>query len=218
MWPKLIDLNQSQNSFETHFGIARPILHPRTRGSHVRVARRSVCDSDQESWSVKIVLDRLIAPFRGSWSLDFTGVQRTKRSHASVVPKKVRWSLILVAQNSSWSLDRLQKRTLIAWFHFDPGRKRFYRRCVCDYPLQSHKLAEKQALYADWKPCKCLSRMLKDLHSSFVYPVRFCEANSSHYWALFCSFAAHMTVAWLAIATYWLDLRGNSHGHPCLIF
>ena len=79
----------------------------------------------------------LIAPFRCSWSLDFTGVQRTKHGHASVVSKKVRWSLILVAQNSSWSLDRLQKRTLIAWFHFDPGCKRFYRRCVCDYPLLS---------------------------------------------------------------------------------
>ena len=44
--------------------------------------------------------------------------------------------LILVAQNLSWSLDRLLKRTLIAWFHFDPGRKRFYRRGVCDYPLR----------------------------------------------------------------------------------
>ena len=27
----------------------------------------------------------LIAPFRGSWLLDFTGVQRTKRSHTSIV-------------------------------------------------------------------------------------------------------------------------------------
>ena len=27
------------------------------------------------------------------------------------------------------------KMTLIAWFHFDPGRKRFYRRHVSDYPL-----------------------------------------------------------------------------------
>jgi len=33
-----------------------------------------------ESWSVKIVLDRSV---RGSWLFDFTGVQRTKRSHAS---------------------------------------------------------------------------------------------------------------------------------------
>jgi len=39
--------------------------------------------------------------------------------------------LILVTQNSSWSLDRLLKRTLIAWFHFDPGRRHFYRRHLC---------------------------------------------------------------------------------------
>ena len=92
-----------------------------TRGSHIRVTHRSVCNRDQGSSLVKIVLDCLIAPFRGSWLLDFTGVQRTKRGHASVVFKKVRWSLILVTQNSSWSLDRLQKRMLIAWFHFDPA-------------------------------------------------------------------------------------------------
>jgi len=37
-----------------------------TRGSHIRVACRSICDRDQESRSVKIVLDRVIAPFQGS--------------------------------------------------------------------------------------------------------------------------------------------------------
>ena len=42
---------------------------------------------------------------------------------------------ILFAQNLSWSLDRLLKGTLIAWFHFDPGGKCFYRWCLCDYPL-----------------------------------------------------------------------------------
>jgi len=104
-----------------------------------RLACRSVCDRDQKSWSVKIVLDRLIAPFRGSWSLDSTGVQRTKCSHAAKYLRKCVDRLILVAQNSSWSLDRLQKRTLIAWFHFDPGRKRFYSRRVCDYPLWGTK-------------------------------------------------------------------------------
>ena len=31
-----------------------------TRGGHIHVACRSVCDQDQESWSVKIVLDRLM--------------------------------------------------------------------------------------------------------------------------------------------------------------
>ena len=64
---------------------------PYPRGSHIYVTCRSVCDCDQESWSVKIILDRLITPFRGFWSLDFTGVQRTKCSHASVVSKKVHW-------------------------------------------------------------------------------------------------------------------------------
>ena len=104
---------------------------PPSRGGHIHVAF-AIGINNLDRWK-----SSLIAPFRCSWSLDFTGVQRTKHGHASVVSKKVRWSLILVAQNSSWSLDRLQKRTLIAWFHFDPGCKRFYRRCVCDYPLLS---------------------------------------------------------------------------------
>ena len=43
--------------------------------------------------------------------------------------------LILVTQNSSWSLDWLLKRTLITWFHFDPGCKHFYKQRLCDYPL-----------------------------------------------------------------------------------
>ena len=43
--------------------------------------------------------------------------------------------LILVAQNSSWSLARLLKRALISWFYFDPGSKRFYKRRLCDYPF-----------------------------------------------------------------------------------
>jgi len=43
-----------------------------TRSSHIHIACRSVCDWNQEFWSVKIVLDHLITPFRGSWSLDYT--------------------------------------------------------------------------------------------------------------------------------------------------
>ena len=62
-------------------------------GSYICVTCRSIYDRDQESWLVKIVLDNLIAPFQGSWSLEFTGVQRTKCSHASLVSKKVRWSV-----------------------------------------------------------------------------------------------------------------------------
>jgi len=51
-----------------------------SRGSHMHVACRSACDQDEESWSVKIVFDRLIAPFRGSRSLDSMRLQRTKGS------------------------------------------------------------------------------------------------------------------------------------------
>ena len=72
-----------------------------TRGSHICVACRSVYDRDPKTRSVKIILDHLIAPFRGSWLLDFMGFQRTKHSHASVVSKKVHQSVDLVAQNLS---------------------------------------------------------------------------------------------------------------------
>ena len=79
-----------------------------SRGSHIRVTCRSICDCDHESWSVKIVLDHLIALFWGSWSLDFKG------QNIATPPEYLRKCvdrLILIAQNSSWSLDWLQKRT-----------------------------------------------------------------------------------------------------------
>ena len=56
--------------------------------------------------------------------------------------------LIIVAQNLSWSLDRLLKRMLLAWFHFDPGRKRFSRWRLCDYPLLQQP--DLQWLNASW--------------------------------------------------------------------
>ena len=43
--------------------------------------------------------------------------------------------MILAAQRPPWSLDCPPKRALIAWFNFDPGRKRFYTRHMSDYPL-----------------------------------------------------------------------------------
>ena len=58
-----------------------PFVIVETSSSHIYVACRSICNRDLESWSAKIVLDRLIAPFRGSWSLDSMGVQMTKHSH-----------------------------------------------------------------------------------------------------------------------------------------
>ena len=52
-------------------GIQAIMQSSATRVSHIHVACRSVCDWDQEFWSVKIILDCLITPFRGSWSLDY---------------------------------------------------------------------------------------------------------------------------------------------------
>ena len=80
----------------------------------------------------------LIAWLLRSEALDHLILQEFKGQNVATPAKYLRKCvdrLILVAQNPSWSLDRLLKRMLIAWFHFDPGRKHFYRRCLCDYPL-----------------------------------------------------------------------------------
>ena len=61
----------------------------------------------------------LIVPFWGSWSLDFQGPKVKLQQHVLD-----RW--FLAVWRSPWSLDRPLKRALIAWFSFDPGRKRFY--------------------------------------------------------------------------------------------
>jgi len=90
-----------------------------TRGSHIHVACRSVCDRDQESWTVKIVLNHLIALFWGSWLLDSTGVQRTNVATPAKYLRKCVDRLILVTQNSSRFLDQILKRTLLqvtSWF------------------------------------------------------------------------------------------------------
>jgi len=55
------------------------------RGSHLYIAHTSICNPDQESRSMRKVLDHLVVPFRSSWSADFTRVQRTRHSHASSV-------------------------------------------------------------------------------------------------------------------------------------
>jgi len=73
----------------------------------------------QEPWLVKIILDRMISPFWGSWSLDFKGVQRTFCQNTSLVFKKVHWSVDIIDISHSelvLILDWLQKRTLITWF------------------------------------------------------------------------------------------------------
>jgi len=91
----------------------------------------------------------LIAWLLRSEALDHLILQEFKGQNVATPAKYLRKCvdrLILVAQNSSWSLDRLLKRTLITWFHFDPGRKRFYRRRLCDYPLISTPISTIWAL------------------------------------------------------------------------
>ena len=73
-----------------------------TRGSHLYVSCWSVCDRDQNVWSGKSALDRLIVPFWGSWSLDFSG------SKVKLQPR-VLDPLILATWRPPWSLDRPRK-------------------------------------------------------------------------------------------------------------
>ena len=78
----------------------------------------------------------LIAWSLSSEALDRLILREFKGQNVAMPAKYLRKCvdrLILVAQNSSWSLDRLLKRALIAWFHFDPGCKRFSRQRLCDY-------------------------------------------------------------------------------------
>jgi len=80
----------------------------------------------------------LIAWSLHSEALDCSILWEFKGQNVATPAKYVRKGvdrLILVTQNSSWSLDWLLKRTLIAWSHFDLGCKCFYRRHLCDYPL-----------------------------------------------------------------------------------
>ena len=80
----------------------------------------------------------LIAWLLHSEALDCLILREFKGQNIAMPAENLRkcidW-LILVTQNSSRSLDRLLKRMLITWFHFDPGHKCFYRQRVCDYPL-----------------------------------------------------------------------------------
>ena len=67
---------------------------------------------------------------------DFRGVKGQERCHTFLVSETMSWYYnVLVLPSSSWSLDQFLKRMLIAWFYFDPCRKCFNRRHVCDHPL-----------------------------------------------------------------------------------
>ena len=77
-----------------------------TRGSHLYVACRSICDHNEVFGLAKSVLDCLIVPFWGSWSLNFQG---SKVKLQLCTPDC--WSLAV--QRSPWSHDRPPKRALI---------------------------------------------------------------------------------------------------------
>ena len=70
----------------------------------------------------------LIVPFWSFWSLDFQWV-KVKLLPCVLNP------LIFAVWRSPWSLDWLSKRTLIAWFNFDPVCKRFYTGHISDVSL-----------------------------------------------------------------------------------
>ena len=105
------------------------------RGSHIHVAVEAFATGikNLDRWK-----STLIAWSLRSEALDSLILREFKGQNVATPAMYLRKCvdrLILVAQNLAWSLDRLLKRTFITWFHFDPSCKRFYRRCICDYPL-----------------------------------------------------------------------------------
>ena len=86
------------------------IVIPVTRGSHLHVTCRSVCDQDQVYWSAKSVVGHLIVPFWGSWSLDFQGSKVTLQLCVLdcwlLAVWRSPWSLI-GPPKGLWSLDSI---------------------------------------------------------------------------------------------------------------
>ena len=74
--------------------------------SHLRVA---CCNQDQDFWAVKVCLI--------AWS----SLQKLLISWSKIeLEPSVLDPLFVLVQRSPWSLDRLSKWALIAWFNFDP--------------------------------------------------------------------------------------------------
>ena len=96
--------------------------------TYIYVACWSICDQDQNFWSAKSVLDRLISPSEALDSLIFLRVK------VEIVAMHS-WSLIFTVRRSPWSIDQLSKSALSAWFCFDPSCKHFYTGHISDYPL-----------------------------------------------------------------------------------
>jgi len=118
-------------------------LQKGTGSSHLYIAHRSVCNRDQESWSLWL-LDRSLL------KLLIARVQRTKTCHTSLVVEKMRWSVGI--SGSELIFDQLLKGMLIAWFHLDPDWKRFYRWRISDYPLNNQAINDIRNLDPR---CKC---------------------------------------------------------------
>ena len=119
---------------------------------------------------IKIVLDRSILRPLMAWF--YVRFKRQTRGHASLVSEKLHWSVDISHSEFiliPWSAP---KRTLIAWFHFDPGRKCFYRWCVCDYPLTWI-----YRMYT-WH-CHHNTKFHLQVYSSFVYGL--CALECCHY-------------------------------------
>ena len=83
-----------------------------SRGSYLHIALRRVCNQDQESWSMKIILGRLIVPFQYSWSLDLQGFKgQNLATPQSLVSEKICRTIDL--SSLSCSLDWLLQGVLI---------------------------------------------------------------------------------------------------------
>jgi len=102
------------------------VWYTSTRGSHIHIACRSICDQDQESWSAK---SPLIALFRGSWSLNSMRVQKTKHSHTPRYLRKCVDQLILVLRINfvliPWSAPTMKiAKCFYRWRLYTPWSKR----------------------------------------------------------------------------------------------
>ena len=85
------------------------ILKHRSRGSHLHITRWSVCNRDQESWSVKLVLDCLMLHFRSPWLVDCPCYESSmnKREWAPLNHVHVRAPRYLWSSDVDWWLHTI---------------------------------------------------------------------------------------------------------------
>ena len=100
------------------------ISGPQTRGSHLHVACRSICDHDQVLWSAKSVLDHSLLRLLIAW------FPRVKGHIAAVHP----WSMIFSSLEVTlipWSAPQKGFDCLIQFW----SRSQALLHRTCDYPL-----------------------------------------------------------------------------------